>query len=118
MAFAEKNPEQRLMDYQAFSYLLDSFCGDYIMETYVDWSNGRCSFESEDFCRLMKWLAERGDGSDKRSWMYELPEDTLLTVDGLSFLYAWLNKEERLGEPYVLKGFPTQDGRALHHGLG
>ena len=118
MAFAEEHREQRLLDYQSFSYLLDTFCGDYIMETYIDWEAGRCSFESEDFCRLMEWLAERGDGSGKRSRIEELPEDTLLTVGTLNFLYAWMGIEERLGEPYVLKGFPTQDGRALHHGEG
>ena len=117
MAFAEEDPEQRLLNYQAFSYLLDDFCGDYIIETYIDWEEGRCSFESEDFCRLMEWLAERGDGSGEFSWG-QMSTDALLTVKGLGCLYSWIGIEESLGEPYVLKGFPTRDGRALHHGEG
>lgn len=51
-ALTEQYPEMQLFQYDDFDYILGDFCGRYIVYRFIDWENGTCSFDTEEFCSL------------------------------------------------------------------
>lgn len=54
------------------------------MDSFIDWEEGECSFDSEEFCSLVKWIEEQSKGRIEMSYLkgegygYEaVPEDML-----------------------------------------
>lgn len=100
-------------------WLLKEFCAPYYLEEFVDWENWTCSFDSDDFRRLVEWTRKYG-------WMPEHVEeqmeaavyfDTYIPEDALLVSKLWLGfsslaqVELQYGEKACLVGYPTHDGR-------
>lgn len=117
-ALAAGYPEHRLLTYNSFSFLLDDFCGDYILEKYINWEEGQCDFDSDEFRSLLEWIAGCRSQSGSLYWGGPAPEDALLAAGSLDSVRSFVDMEGSFGEKYVLKGYPSLDGRALHHGEG
>lgn len=106
----EKYPEARLFAYNDYDFILGDFCADYILEAFVDWRAGTCSFDSGEFRRLMTWIDENS-GADS-SWGL-LPEDVLLCRGDIRMAANYCGYETIFGSEIALIGRPTVDGRPL-----
>ena len=101
--------------------ILDRFCSMYYLEEFIDWETGTCSFDSEEFRRMILWL----DGHSGQQVFLPLgpsgytvvekvliPEDALLTMKGFSNFEENLEElESQFQEEIRLLGVPTVDGR-------
>lgn len=117
-ALAEEYPEYGLFCNSSFSFMLEDFGGDYILEEYVDWENGRCNFDSDSFRDLVEWMEGCRSGERDACRWGQVPEDVLMVADMMFMAVSFVNREGDFGENYVIKGFPTADGRPLHRGVG
>lgn len=120
MAMKERYPDNRLLDRNNFQYALSYFCSDYILEHFIDWETGSCSFDSPEFTELMNWIRLNTkdiylnyvDGEDYLTGA--VPENMLL-------IQGWIHDPMSLGmcslawdEPITLVGKPTEDKRPLY----
>lgn len=122
--FVETYPESQMFKTPTFTSMV-TFFWEYILENYIDWERGECSFDSEEFQAFIKWLKNRSNGfgngyagsvydsydtADKR-----IEENQLLClqadIDGFEGL---LQYEMRFGEDITAIGYPTHDGRVRH----
>lgn len=103
----------RKLNGRSFYRNLDTVCGAYIMERFVDREKGKCDFDSEEFCRLMVWLAEHsGKGSDY--YASEEVEDALIFVEEVGGITDYLGSISRFGEEMTVMGYPSADGMPRH----
>lgn len=119
MAMTEKYPNARLLNKHNFEYALKRFCFHYILENYIDWESGTCSFDSTDFCNLIKWMQKhtgeiyfsnseedyQGDGF--------IPEDMLLVLMRVYSAEKYASNSFYWDSPIITPGFPSEDGRPL-----
>ena len=90
------------------------------MDDYVDWSTGKCSFDSEDFVKLLEFANQ-----DKRDFDYENAEysdedstanrvregkQMLAVTSFFSADYMYNDFSRIFGAPVTIKGFPTMHG--------
>lgn len=100
-------------------WLLRNFCAPYCLEEFVDRESWTCSFDSDDFRRLLEWVEKYGyspehQGYQKREAYARIPEDVLMVWEmGVGF--PSLTRFEILyGEEACLIGYPTSDGRKYY----
>ena len=115
MSLTERYPDYTLFDRNGFAYNLDFFWGDYIAERFVDWENGVCSFDGEEFCCLMKWMAEHsaGKGYENRGGGQDTGEQMAVQA-ALSSAEEYARYLDEFDQDAVIVGYPSSDGRALH----
>lgn len=121
MALTEKYPQLRLLGLNTFEFILRRFGSYYIMDRFVDWESGECSFDSEEFCSLVKWMEELAGGRIEFGYVEGedyangfVPENILLlteTADTLREIAQW---EAEFGEKISMMGYPSGDGSALY----
>lgn len=56
-AFTEKYEGDRFLHR---NYMLYYFCYPYYMDTFIDWESGTCSFDSQGFQDLVRWIEKTG----------------------------------------------------------
>lgn len=122
MAFAERFSQARLFQNNSFSAMIKEFFRDYILERFIDWERGECSFDGEEFPAFIKWAAEHSDGLDNEMPPMEallgtMPKERLLDIsafvgDGQTIM----NYRVYFGEEVTAIGYPTVGGEAVHHG--
>ena len=122
MALAESHPQARLFKGNSFSAMIRYFFQDYILERYVDWESGECSFDGEEFVAFIKWAAEHSDGADSEeipveTFLDTMPEERLLDImAGVDDVGCLLRYRTYFGEEVTEVGYPTAGGEASHHG--
>lgn len=116
MAFKEKYPEAELIMGATKARMLEYFL-QYNQDAFVDYAAGKCSFDSDEFKKLLQFAGSFPDE-------YEWSEDgenrpTLLRNDKvllesvyISDLYSIQIYPEMFGEAVTYIGFPTTDGSA------
>ena len=95
------------------SVLQQSIAFDY--ENYVDWNTGKCSFDSEEFIKLLEFantFPETYDWTQDEPEMPELVQQglQLATTFYLSDLQSYQMYRAMFGGNIVFKGYPTDTG--------
>ena len=109
----EKYPGRKLNG-RSFHSNMDNICGDYIVNTFIDWEKGECNFESQEFRDLVQWL---GDHSGILTGFYGVAEveNPLTDTAVIMKIYDFLSYVSRSGENVTSMGYPSADGSALYH---
>lgn len=114
MKLADRYPDSVPMKGACIEYLIEQFCSYYIPERFVDWERGVCSFDTEEFRSLIRWLegfsSPEGFSYDERL----IPEDGLVEDIYLDDPCDLAIANLRAGEALTVIGYPTADGRPLH----
>ena len=114
-ALTQEYPGRKLNG-RSFYRNLDTTCADYIMERFIDQEKGECDFDSEEFGRLIKWLAEHlGTGTDY--YASEKVEEPLIFTEMMADVVSFLRYASRSEEKMTMIGYPSMDGHPLHHAL-
>lgn len=115
MELAEQYPDDSLFGRMGFASNLDFCYSDYVVDRFVDWDGGTCSFEGEEFCRLMEWIAEHSTGA---GYEYEEGQDEFSGRMAVrEHLYGPDDLVRYLGcfdEKAIAIGHPSADGEPLH----
>ncbi len=121
-ALTQMHPKSRLMAMDSFEYVLEELCADYILETFIDWQEGNCRFDSGEFQELMEWMGEQTDRVDRifaegdyRGGM--VPDDMLLLDGTCYFASDFLRYQTSFGEDMTVIGYPTEEGWASYQGV-
>lgn len=102
MALTQKHPEKMLM-MDSVEYLLNTFCAPYYLEQFVDWEKRSCSFEGDEFCAFLNWIAHQEQ-------TYSGKKDALFQLDSIRFFDDHMSYCLRYGENMTIHGFPSADG--------
>lgn len=100
-------------------WLLEEFCARYCLDKFVDWEQGTCSFDNEEFRGLLAWVEKYGADTEKeelsagavyRSYEY-IPQNVMLVSRNLLNFESLAYLELQFGEEVRLLGYPTSDGK-------
>lgn len=122
MALAEDNPQAELFLHNNFTLMVQELFRDYILGEYVDWENGECSFDGEEFLSFIRWVAEHSDAADSGEVPMEarigtMPKERLLSIwSQVLSLDHLLYERAYFGEEVTAVGYPTADGSVSHRG--
>jgi len=115
MAFVEKNKDKEVLNISGRKELLNSFLSMTIGE-YVNYKEGKCNFENEDFIKLMEFVKEYGKDQEdidiEAKDSYPMNEyNALLNIVGID-RYQTLHELEKgyIGEEITFKGLPSPKG--------
>lgn len=112
---ASKPEGTQLFDYATREYILQVLLM-MDMDSYVDWSAGSCSFDSDDFVELLEFANtfpsyENMDYSDQEGTYTKLSSGKLLLVDlGISQVQDFQAYSAMFEEPVTCIGYPTNSG--------
>ena len=115
MELVEQYPDYSLFGRMGFMANLEFCYADYVVDRFVDWDSGTCSFEGGEFCRFMEWIAEYStgngyeceEGQDEFSGRMAVRECLGMTDELVRLL-------GRFDEKATVIGYPSADGRPLH----
>lgn len=102
-------------------WLLEEFCAPYYLEAFVDWENWQCSFDHDDFRRLLEWVGqykwtpehvEQQVGVIVR-YPISIPEEVLLVSQQWLDFHTLFRLETQFEEDVCLLGYPTVDGAGI-----
>ena len=122
MALAEDNPQAELFLHNNFTLMVRELFRDYILGQYVDWENGECSFDGEEFLSFIRWVAEHSDAADSgevpvEAWIGTMPKERLLSIwSSVISLEHLLYERAYFGEEVTAVGYPAADGSVSHRG--
>lgn len=116
MEMTEQYPESRLLDsadWRGSDWVWQNILGSYCVDRFVDFTGGTCDFRNEEFERIIKWA---GDHHGEGEWVNDLYEDDglLLKWEEIFELYSYEKYVTLFEDSYVLKGYPTADGRTCY----
>ena len=116
MELTEQFPEARLIHVGQWG-ILRRFWLPYILESFLDWEEWKCSFDSEEFREQLSWMkrcleAAPDEALESMTWGGEVPiEEGLLLVENFSD-FNWLaTYTVYMNGEGVIVGRPTADGR-------
>ena len=118
MALADAHPDAELFDRVSKQYILNAammFNGD----AFIDWNTGECSFDSDAFKNILKFVnkfpdeVEWEEGMDSEPTRIQNGEVLLATAYLYDFEQIQMYSEIFKGA-YTCIGFPTVDGRGGH----
>ena len=106
MEAADQYSDMRLFPDQWGYSVLGQFSGGYILEKFVDWESGECSFDGEEFCSLLEWVRRQNSegGADRESMI------TPRYIEGYS---GYQEDLMSFGGNAVLRGAPLADGKEM-----
>lgn len=112
--YANENPDALLFDYAQKSSILYC-CLAFNQDEFIDWSTNQCNFDSEEFKKLLAFVADFPDEfdwqADERSTPRKIQEgDVLLDTMGVSDFESVQVYPAMFGEPVTFIGYPTMDG--------
>lgn len=96
-------------------FLIREVCAPYYLKKFIDEETVTCSFDSEEFCKLLTWLKDCPVNMEEHDYNHPLPENCLLFYN----IYSSLGPDYRMmGEPLdnvmgaeaALIGYPSADG--------
>lgn len=111
---AAEHPDAELIEYASRGEILNMFLM-FNQDKFIDWSNGTCNFESEDFRKIMEFAAAFPEEYD---WDGERESTPTKLATGKLLLYGdSINQcqdiqvaEAMFNEPVTWIGYPTLDG--------
>lgn len=116
IAYADSREGAQLFDGASKSSIMYS-CMTYNMDSFVDWSNGECKFDTPEFKSLLEFVNRFPDTydyeSDTRSQPAKIQAGDVLLAQ--AYLYDVNSIQEytaMFNEPVTFVGFPTVDGGA------
>lgn len=115
MEYAKANPDAQLFDGIEQSSIL-SYCMMYNQDVFVDWANGECHFDSEDFKTLLEFVNMFPQEIDWTNYDGSLKVEDyqagqiLLNIVSISDLQDVQMYPAMFGEDVTFIGFPTIDG--------
>lgn len=116
MSLAEANPGKEMFGYGSKNYVLLN-CLRYNFNRFIDWQNGECSLDSEEFIQLLEFanrFPKRYDGAQGDSITDKMLDGTLMAEEiSLSSLQERQIWEAIFGREFIIKGFPTEEGTGL-----
>lgn len=114
MAFYEEHPDAELLSYDTKSSIL-STCLQYSSDAFIDYSTGKCSFDSQDFLDILEF-ANMFPKENEYSEEDESIPKKLSSGKLLLYSTSVYNMEEfqmnslMFNEPITFIGYPTVDG--------
>lgn len=115
MALTEKFPGRKLSK-RDFRWNLENFCGDYIMDTFIDEESGTCHFDSEEFRKLIQWLGEYSVSQTQQDTFGE-EERPLFYEKFVCNIFDYMRYVSRSGEDVAFAGYPSPEG-SPRYGMG
>ncbi len=115
MDLAERYPEDRLFDSAEFhgsDWVWREVLGDYCIERFVDQESGICDFQNEEFGEIIQWVGSHHGEGGMEFYIYEADDLLLKQAADFSCLARYLDFVVLYGDEFVLKGYPTSDGKA------
>lgn len=87
----------------------------YDLDSYIDWETGKCSFDGENFQKILEFVNSFPDEYEWQDDEASTPAkiqagELLLNMTGISQLTDIQEEEAMFGEPVTYIGFPTSDG--------
>lgn len=112
--YAAENPDALLFDYAGKSDIL-YYCLAFNQDQFIDWSTNQCNFDSEQFKKLLAFVADFPDEfdwqADDRSTPRKIQDgDVLLDTVYISSLESVQMYPAMFGEDVTFIGYPTMDG--------
>lgn len=113
MALADAHPDMDLFDRYSKSRILQ-YCLIYNMDRYVDWNEGTCSFDSEEFRTLLEFanrFPEEPDYSSGASGPGRISRGEVLLMDADFYDFDEIQLYKAMfGGDVTCIGFPNSDG--------
>ncbi|MCH5343609.1 MAG: extracellular solute-binding protein [Acetatifactor sp.] len=114
IAYSEAHPDAQLFDYSTKSYALN-ICLLFAQEAFIDWGDGTCSFDSEEFKNLLTFVEQFPDEYDWEADQRPAPEkisdgDLLLDTVYISEFQDIQIPMDVFEGGAVFIGYPTVDG--------
>lgn len=124
IAFSDAHPGAELME-QATGTSLMKFCLSYSMDSFVDWEHGTCSFDGDEFKRLLEFVARFSTLTSTDSEAYQKPWRERVRDGELLLTYVdWYEVEnvQVSADPFpggvTAIGFPSPDGSPVYTFFG
>lgn len=114
MELANTHQDAALFDAMTKSGMLYTFLA-YDLDSYIDWETGKCSFDGENFQKLLEFVNTFPDEydyqSDEKSAPAKIRDGELLLYSASIYQLTDIQETEGMfGEPVTYIGFPTADG--------
>ena len=114
MDFAAQYPEAKLFNYSSKGLML-STCLQYSSDAFIDYSTGKCSFDSQDFIDILEFCntfdAEADWDSEGDSFPKQISDGRILLNNlNVSEMTEMQMYSLMFNEPVTFIGYPTVDG--------
>lgn len=113
IAYADEHPKANLFDYASKSSVM-YYCMMYNENYFVDWSNGKCNFNSPEFISLLEFVnrfPEEPEYDDMASTPSKIQNGEVLLDNAYIYdLQEVQMYEEMFSGDFVFIGYPTTDG--------
>lgn len=117
MDYVKSKPEgTEVFDYATKESILSSLCL-YEMDQFIDWKTGKCSFNSDEFVKILEFS---NTFSSDKDYVYDdnAPSTAskirdgklLLTMTTIGDVQSYQMNEAMYGEPITFIGYPTESG--------
>lgn len=116
MALAQKHPDAELFDGMTKDSMLYMLVG-YDLDSYIDWSTGKCNFDSENFQKVLEFINSFPDeytyDENAKSTPAKIQAgELLLNTAGIYQLVSIQESEAMFGEPVTFVGYPNDNGNS------
>lgn len=114
MAYANEHPDAQIFDYSTKAYMLQTLV-TYNQSKYIDWETGQCSFDQEEFIKVLEFANSFPDeytyDEDEPSTPNKLASGQLLLYMTSIYEPSDMQMAEAMyGEDVTYIGFPNEDG--------
>ena len=114
MEYANAHEDTALFEGMTKSGMLSTMLA-YDLDSYIDWETGKCSFDGENFQKILEFVNSFPDEYEWQDDEASTPAkiqagELLLNMTGISQLTDIQEEEAMFGEPVTYIGFPTADG--------
>ncbi|MCM1058557.1 MAG: extracellular solute-binding protein [Firmicutes bacterium] len=111
---SKANPNAELLEYASKASIMQTLM-TFNQDSFIDWENGICNFDSEEFRQMLEFVAgfptEFEWSDDRESTPTKLATGKLLLVsDSVSDYYDIQVRRAMFNEPVTYVGYPTTDG--------
>lgn len=109
---AAKHPEAKLFNANAEMIMQRFLVGN--VNRFIDWENGECFFNGEDFINILEFAATFGNGDiSYGSYAGFANKEYLLMEEGIDDPYDTQILEGIFGGPVKIVGYPTDEGSGM-----
>lgn len=117
IALADSRPDAEVFSYTTKENML-SVLSDYGLDEFIDWSTGKCSFDSEDFIKILEFCNRF---KSEAEFVYDENEPStpskirdgklLLMMTNINDVQSFQMYSLMFGEPVTFIGYPTSSGK-------
>lgn len=112
ITYFEENPDV-LLEWDGDSYGILNFCMRYGLDEYVDFEQGKCSFNGSEFKELLtKIKALNRDSSHTENWKSIVEEGGNIMLEfSINSFNDYMRMEEEYQDELTVRGYPTGQGK-------